>query len=228
MTVRESLQDRVRHLDNARYHGGARALSAINLVVWHTTVGHSAEEAIAWDNRAQSNNPASYHVVIGRDGIAYRCNPFNVVAYACGNSAFPSPLYFPPGNPLAAWVNHRSISISFAGDIGDNSDELRHATREQIETGYWLGRLLVTGQVSSELPAIAPYFHRAHREVSPGRKFDPTPTFLVMAWWRWALDREMSYEEVWTRYQSRHGCTDVARAGEAPAGAAPPPPGPTA
>lgn len=200
-----SLQSRVVHLDNARYHGGPRDLARVDMCLWHTTEGHTFKEAMGWDNRPNSDNPASYHFGIERDGTIYRTVPVELESWGAGNSGFPNPGVWPPGTPKAQWLNHRAINIAFAGDIGDPAHpELAYATRAQIESGYWLARLVVAGQLHAGLAPIGSYMHRAHREVSPGRKFDPRPTFLIMAWWRWAVGQEMNYGDLWDRYVQRH------------------------
>lgn len=172
-----SLQSRVRRLDNARYHGGARDISAIRLIGWHSTRGHDADEAMAYDNRPNSTNPASYTYLIAFDGTIYRVNPVTRIPYSNGDFRWPNPLRYPPGNGMS--MNAHILAIAFAGDLDDATGAYEHLRPAQLESGWWLGKLY-----SRQFPDAD---HVGHLEGSPGRKDDPRPQFLHMSWWRAVL-----------------------------------------
>lgn len=169
-----SLQSRVRRLDNARYHGAARDLSAITVIGWHSTRGHDADEAMSWDNRPNSDNPACYNYVLAQDGTIDRVCPIAITPWSNGDSRWPNPTRYPPGN--GSTINRHVLAIAVAGDLDTTSGTYRHLTPEQLESAWWLGRLF-----TQQFPDAQ---HVGHLETSPGRKDDPRPQFLRMAWWR--------------------------------------------
>lgn len=193
----EDRQNRVVHCDDAAYHGGPRK-SAVDTIVIHSTMGHGAAEARAWDNRPNNPNPASYHYIVDRDGAIYRTVPPNVVAWHAGESALP-PV---PARPIpeALWINHRSLGIAFAGDINDDSNGWLFASDEQMVSAYWL-----TAWACATFN-VSPARVLGHREVAPGRKFDPRPGYLVMPWFRWAIGQLplLDRATLLQRYGGRH------------------------
>lgn len=182
-----SLQSRVVRRDDARYHGGTRDLSAITIIGWHSTRGHDAEEAMQWDNRPDSDTPASYTYVIAFDGTIYRVLPVTTIPYSNGDFRWPTPRRYPPGNGSS--MNAHILAIAFAGDLDDVSGRYVHLTARQLESGWWLGKLY-----SRQFPDAD---HVGHAEGSPGRKDDPRPQFLHMSWWRAVLagDAAPTYAE---------------------------------
>jgi N-acetylmuramoyl-L-alanine amidase len=168
MSPHLSLQYRVVALDNARWHGGTRPRSDIKYVVMHDTVGGSARSSMNYLNTT-TDKKASYHYIIERDGTIYRmCRP-EVVAYHAGDSAWPDPVHYPPGNSGHS-VNTVSLGIAFA-----NNGDGEKLTPSQIESGLWLCSVFVG-------PGKIPIQHvLAHKEVSPGRKTDPT-SISIDAW----------------------------------------------
>lgn len=176
---RPSLQNRVIRWDSARWHGAERDDDSINLIVMHATAGASAESSRDWLDReldTDGKTPlppkkrCSYHYIIDRDGTIYRhCRP-SLVAYHSGDSAWPGPVFYPPGNRRS--VNPRSIGIAWAND-----DEGEKLTELQVESGLWLCLFWI------ERLHIAPSSVRGHYEVSPGRKLDPRAA-IKMATWR--------------------------------------------
>jgi N-acetyl-anhydromuramyl-L-alanine amidase AmpD len=166
---RRSLQSRVRKLDNARYHAGPRT-EPILYLIYHATEGDSAESSIGWLNRdltpEEHNRKASYHYIIDRDGSIVRmCDP-QLVAYHAGDSAWPSPAYYPPGNgghSLNAW----SVGIAFA-----NRGDGEPLTPQQLESGLWLSTVW-----NVPLARV-----RGHYEIAPGRKFDPAASLNMDDW----------------------------------------------
>lgn len=171
MAPRLSLQSRVRHLGLPTHKGPAREMDAIDMIVLHCTAGESAMSSIEYLNTTRGT-VASYHHVIDRDGTIYRMCPVTYVAYHAGDSAWPNPVSYPPGNGGRS-VNSRSIGIAWA-----NRDDGEPLTRPQVESALWLCSLYVsTNHVSVDLIL-------AHREVSPGRKVDPVPEAMPMDVWR--------------------------------------------
>jgi N-acetylmuramoyl-L-alanine amidase len=190
-----SLQMRVMHLDDSRYRGAERPTESINMIVTHSTAGYSAADAMAWDNRPNSETPASYHYIVSRDGTICRTTPVNLVAWHAGASEWPitSKLI-----PKTHSVNRRSVGIALAGDIDTDRHTFERVTRAQLESAYWLHRVVM------QQYDIAVTRVRGHREVAPGRKQDPRPDFLSMPWWRAVLSAPpVSYEALWDLYAGR-------------------------
>lgn len=182
-----SLQYRVKHLDNAAYHGGL--FTAIpKLIVWHDTAGHSAREAMEWMNRANSDNPDSYHAIIDTDGTIYRTVEWLVKAYHAGRSWWPDPVVYDKRTPNK--FETRSLNAYAWGVAFANPDTERASlTAKQVSSGWWLARVLMDkGHVSADANV-------AHREVAPGRKSDPNPLVLSMDWWRVALASDDAWSE---------------------------------
>lgn len=167
-----SLQHRITRLDNAKWHGKERPLSAVNLIVLHATASSrtsTARGVIAYMNN-HAPAPVSYHYLIERNGDMVRmCDP-KYTAYHAGVSAWPKA---PVGRES---VNGRSIGISF---VNDNLREM--LTAAQLDSGEWLCRVWMQ-KLGIGANAIV-----AHREVSPGRKTDPVA--LPLGAWRRQLQR---------------------------------------
>lgn len=169
--------DRVVRLDNAEDHGGKRLRT--ELIVWHATAGDRADSAMEWMNSPKAT--ASYHYIIDKDGTIYRFLHPDLVAYHAGKSAWPNPGH---SGGMRGSVNARSLGVAFANDNGSDANEADDdLTREQVESGLWLGRTLM------RLYAVPATLNLGHREVSPGRKTDPLPRVLDMAHWRNLLAR---------------------------------------
>lgn len=178
---RVSLQARVT-LASCTHHGPDRDPNAITLIVMHCTEGDSAQSSITYLNTT-TDKVASYAYVIDRDGTIYRMCPAHTVAYHAGDSQWPNPRQYPPGNVYEDedgdthhhTVNPRSLGIAWANK-DDGSEPL---TRAQVESALWLcGVYLPTTAVQTSANVIG------HRECSPGRKFDPTPCVMPMDVWR--------------------------------------------
>lgn len=165
---RRSLQSRVHVLDNAAYHGGPRALDEIVYLIYHATAGTSAASSIGWLNRpgVPSGKKASYHYIIDRDGTIWRMTPATLIAYHAGDSAWPSPVQFPPGNGGHS-LNLASIGVAWA-----NLDDGEPLTAAQLESGLWLATVFPV-----PLARI-----RGHYEISPGRKEDPAAAIHMDDW----------------------------------------------
>ncbi len=164
------LQSRVTHVDNAVYHGGERAESDIEIICMHATGGDSFASSMEWLNRPNSDHPASYNYGIDRDGSITRMLPVTVIAYAQGDSAWPSPARYPPGNGGKS-INHRTLAIAWA-----NKDDGEELSDEQIESGLWLCRFWM-----ERLP-LPPSCVIGHYECSPGRKVDPRSAMAMREW----------------------------------------------
>lgn len=200
MTI-ASRQPLVSHAYQARYHGGI--LTAIPIgIVWHDTQGNGAKEAIAWDNRENSDNPASYHAVIDTDGTIYRLVDWNVKAYHAGRSWWPfgaEPVVPENGHHFETRsLNPYTFGVAFA----NRDDERASLTLPQLASGWWLAQIIM-----HEKSHIPPAMNVAHREVAPGRKTDPNPLVLSMEWWRSALvidwGSEASLYDAYRKYHAR-------------------------
>jgi N-acetylmuramoyl-L-alanine amidase len=179
MRVIPSQQFRVKRLDNARYHGDTRAKSSINLIVTHATAGESADSSIRHLNRKNSDNPASYHYIIDRDGTIVRTLPVETVAYHAGDSRWPNPTHWTLGGNKSS-VNPRSIGIAFA-----NRDDGEPLTDEQLTSGLWLHRFWMNQLGLSSGRVVG------HYEVSPGRKPDPRPCLSMREFRQMLADTEI-------------------------------------
>ena len=166
---RPSYQSRVHILDNAKWHGKTRTRADIQYVVMHNTVGGSALSSIVYLN-GTDDKKASYHYVIDRDGGIYRmCRP-EVVAYHAGDSAWPRPRHYPPGNGGKS-LNAVSLGIAWA-----NQGDGEALTTAQITSALWLCGVFAG-------PGKIPFDHvLGHYEVSPGRKVDPRPAMEMDSW----------------------------------------------
>jgi N-acetyl-anhydromuramyl-L-alanine amidase AmpD len=181
-----SLQHRVQRLDDARYQGGTRT-SPVLALIWHATAGDTAAGARGWMDRLDKvvtpegtvakllppSKRASYTYLIDKNGDILRTVHPGIIANHAGRSAWPSL----PSRDNS--LNHCSLGISFANDNGSDNDPTDDdLTPEQLESGLWLGRTLIS------LYKIPVAHNLAHREVSPGRKFDPLDRILDMDVWR--------------------------------------------
>ena len=161
----ESLQHRVKKLDNAKFHGGKRPMSKVDLIVMHCTAGGSAMSSIDYMNTSAG---VSYHYVIDRDGTIYRMLDVQYVGYHAGDSAFPAD---PSKKTQGGSVNRRSIGISWA-----NRNDGEQITEKQIESALWLCGVFVKRDGISIENVVG------HNEVSPGRKSDPGPAINMDTW----------------------------------------------
>lgn len=161
----ESLQSRVRVLDNAVHHGGERGHPS--LALWHSArTRGNALETIRYLNTTKER-VGSYHYLIDRDGLMYRMCKVELNAYHAGDSAWPHPIpgdgteYCRPNGGKS--VNAISLGFAFVtmDEEGEQPNEL------QLESGLWLAKVYSTRY------DIPPSLHLAHKEVSPGRKTDP-------------------------------------------------------
>lgn len=165
-----SRQHLVTRLDDARYHGGARAIEDIWYLIAHATGGaHPFAISQEWQNRdldpEEKKGPkgkTSYHYGIDRDGSITRATPINIIAYSNGDSGWPAKQWKLGGNKSS--LNPRAIGIAWAND--DAGEQL---TDEQITSGLWLFSTLMQ-QIKGSPSRVLGHF-----EISPGRKVDPRP-----------------------------------------------------
>lgn len=151
----------------AKYHGGLRSMADVDTIIIHATEGHSADESVGWLNRVlkTGESSASYHYVIAANHQIIRMLRVNTIAYHAGISAIPPKI---PGRFDS--VNKRSIGIAF-----DTEDIISDPLTEwQVQAGLWLCVTMCRQY------RILPHDIYAHREVAPGRKFDPRPEILDM------------------------------------------------
>lgn len=167
----QNLQSRVTRLDAGR-HGGKRRTPP-DMIVWHATESDSLSESISWVDRVldTGESPTSFHYGIAADGQIVRLVHPGWIAWHAGRSSYPG--RFPNELGITDSVNSRSIGIEFTTFDYPTSV----LTPSQLESGYWLAKVL-----KAEYPTIA--IHQAHREVAPGRKFDPDAAVLPMLGWR--------------------------------------------
>lgn len=171
-----SLQSRVRAVPQSpTHHGPSREMSAVDMIVMHCTAGASAMSSIEYLNTT-ADIAASYHFVIDRDGLIYRMCPVTVVAYHAGDSAWPTPVRYPPGNGGRS-VNARSVGIAWA----NRNDGIEQLTRAQVSSALWLCSIYTGAAYVSTARVLS------HAQVSPGRKTDPVPETMPMDVWRTLL-----------------------------------------
>lgn len=171
----DSRQHMVVRLDNSRYRGGRRDLESVDTLVMHATAGMSGMSSIRWLNREDADGKASYHYVIERDGIILRHTPPELVAFHAGDSAWPNPTHYPPGN--GSTINGRSIGIAWA-----NKNDGEQLTEEQVKSGLWLCLFWM------QRLGISPSRVCMHYECSPSRKTDPKPAMTGKEWRQQLVD----------------------------------------
>lgn len=170
----ESLQSRVEHVDFARWHGPERPLSQIQYIIAHDTAGDSFRSSMNYLNTT-SDKKASYNYGIERDGRILRMLKPEIIAYACGDSAWPHPIRATPANPDRPngghSLNATSMSIAWA-----NRGDGEPLTELQLESGIWLFRYWMDSL------GIPPSRVLGHYEISPGRKPDPASCMPMDKW----------------------------------------------
>lgn len=168
----ESLQSRVRVLDNARHHGGEREHPS--MIIWHSTRSSwNALQVIDYLN-ATKERIGAYHYLLDRDSLIYRMCPVALSAYHAGDSAWPHPI---PGDGTEECKPNyphsvNPISLGFAFCLKD--DEPMPAGMR--ESALWLAKVYMSRY------DIPPSLNLGHKEVSPNRK--PDPVGLDMNDWR--------------------------------------------
>jgi N-acetyl-anhydromuramyl-L-alanine amidase AmpD len=173
----ESLQHRVKWIDEARWNGGLRSLSDIQYIIAHDTAAPgrgSFMSSLRYLNETLDKK-ASYHYGIERDGDIPRMLHPKYIAWGCGDSAWPNPVRATPANPNrpngGRSLNPIAISIAWANE--GNGEPL---TPEQIESGLWIFRFWMD---KLDLP---PSRVLGHYEISPGRKPDPELCMPMPTW----------------------------------------------
>lgn len=167
----------VERLDNAKHHGGTRPKGADPaMIIWHTTRSKGTGRSSIDYLNSTKEKVASYYCVIERDGLILRMCPAGIVAWHCGDSAWPNPRIGDgtedcrPNNGHS--LNPISLGICWAND---DSEKL---TVEQIASGLYLAKMNIA------LYDIEVGYNLGHKEVSPGRKIDPNPIGFSMDDWR--------------------------------------------
>jgi len=186
MIGRPDYQHRVERADDARYVGGTR-YSKIVACVWHATAGDTATGARGWMDRMEKhmeggkpvwkplppNKRSSYPYIIDKSGAIIRTVHPGIIAFHAGNSAWKN---LPRSNGS---LNHCTMGVSFANDNGSDDDPTDDAlTPEQLESGLWLGSILM------ETYGYPAEMNVQHREVAPTRKQDVAPHILDADLWR--------------------------------------------
>lgn len=130
-------------------HFNARPTRPVKLIVLHADAGGSDTGTLAWLKDKVSR--VSYHVLIGRDGTAYRVVPDAKRAWHAGKSAWPG----------VGDVNGESLGLAFA----NKHDGVEPLTAAQIATAKQV--------IADWQAAHGPLAVVTHAMVSPGRKTDP-------------------------------------------------------
>ncbi len=143
----------------------AERVGEVKAIVLHSTAGASAESSIEWLRKIK----LSYHYIIERDGLIYKCVPTSRIAFHAGKSR----------SYLGENLNRYSIGVAFA-----NREDLNEPlTDEQREACA-----LLVKQLKKAIPSIVCL--TTHFAVSRGRKTDPK-----MIGYRWvgniALDADI-------------------------------------
>lgn len=116
-------------------------------VVLHATAGSTASGAISTLRRRK----LSYHYIIAKDGVVYKCAPMEGNALHAGLSL----------GPDDTEVNGYSIGIAF---VNRNNGKDRY-TQAQVDSAAWI--------VSELKPHLPLTWVTSHAAISPGRKTDP-------------------------------------------------------
>ena len=143
------------------HHGPRIPNRPIRLIVLHADAAPSEAGTLAWFADPQSK--VSYHILIGRDGTAYRVVADNRTAWHAGVSKHPL-----CQNPKS--VNTESLGLSFANrqDGHEPITDAQAATAKAIIAAW--------RAAYPSIEAVTP-----HAKVSPGRKVDPetAPNFRL-------------------------------------------------
>jgi N-acetylmuramoyl-L-alanine amidase len=135
------------------HHGPRIPNRPIRLVVLHADAAPSEAGTLSWFADPQSK--VSYHILIGRDGTAYRVVPDHRTAWHAGVSKHPL-----CANPKS--VNTESLGLSFAN---------RHDGHEPLTAAQIAAAKAIIGAWRAAYPTIGAV--TTHAQVAPGRKVDP-------------------------------------------------------
>lgn len=135
------------------HHGPRMKDRPIRLIVLHADASPSEAGTLSWFQNPLSK--VSYHVLVGRDGTAYRVVPDDRVAWHAGVSKHPA-----CANPKS--VNTESLGLSFAN---------RHDGHEPLTPAQRATAKRVIADWRAAWPTIVAV--TTHAAVAPGRKTDP-------------------------------------------------------
>ena len=135
------------------HHGPRKPDRPVRLIVLHADASASEAGTLAWFQNPTSK--VSYHVLIGRDGTAYRVVPDDRTAWHAGRSSHPACL---DRNS----VNSESLGLSFAN---------RHDGHEPITDAQRATAHGILAAWRTAFPTIVAV--TTHAQVAPGRKTDP-------------------------------------------------------
>jgi len=166
--------------------GGALKHDAVSLFVVHATAGASFASSVSWLKNPQAK--ASAHFVVGRNGDCVQLVPLDRVAWHAGKSEWRGkpnvnffsigieldnigPLAAKPDGSYVAVVNSKPVPSEdvFLGVSGPYKAFQKY-TETQLTKLDWL-----LGELRREFPNVKDVV--GHSDVSPGRKFDPYPSF---------------------------------------------------
>ncbi len=118
------------------------------VLLLHATAGGSALSSISWLRKIG----LSYHYVIERDGLVYKCVNTSRVAFHAGVSV----------GPFGKYVNNYSIGVALA----NRNDGREQPTPQQLDSTR-----ILSDTLAKYIPTIQ--YVTGHFLVSPGRKTDP-------------------------------------------------------
>lgn len=170
MIGRPNLQGRVKHDDNARFHGSLRASKPLG-AIWHETdseAWYGAGGTLEYLNSGIKK--ASYSYVILADGTIVRFTPDGFVAWHAGTHITAGPIALRIGSS----VNGYTVGVCWVNRVARGHP----LTDLQLESGLWLGTVL------QERFGYSPAMNFGHREVAPTWKSDPLAEHLDMNHWR--------------------------------------------
>jgi N-acetylmuramoyl-L-alanine amidase len=127
----------------------SRGAKKVALIVLHADAGRTDAGTLAWLQSSESK--VSYHILVGRDGTAYRCVPDDRRAWHAGK---------------ANWMGEKDVNgISLGLAFANRHDGIEGLTGAQRATA----QAIVAGwqQTYGPIPVTT------HAQVAPGRKTDP-------------------------------------------------------
>lgn len=133
----------------------SRGTNEIKVIILHADASPSEAGTLSWLQSSQSK--VSYHVLVGRDGTAYQCVPYDRRAWHAGKGSWEG----------IKDVNAVSVGLSYA----NRNNGIEPITPVQLATMRTL--------IADLRARYGPLPVTTHARVAPGRKTDPE--FFVLA-----------------------------------------------